>query len=64
MLITPLSDGEGQATVRWRGGGASYSSGHSLPALRGGASHRQVARGWGFYLLLNKCFFSSVVKLS
>ena len=32
MLITPLSDGEGQAAKR-RGGGASYSSGHSLPAL-------------------------------
>ena len=63
MLITPLSDGEGQAAKR-RGGGASYSSGHSLPALRGGVSHRQVARGRGFYLLLNKCFFSSVVKLS
>ena len=62
MLITPLSDGEGQAAKR-RGGGASYSSGHSLPALRGGVSHRQVARGRG-YLLLNKCFFSSVVKLS
>ena len=47
MLITPLSDGEGQAAMR-RGGGASYSSDHSLPALRGGVSHRQVARGWGF----------------
>ena len=35
MLITPLSDGEGQATVRWRGGGASYSSGHSLPSPTG-----------------------------
>ena len=55
MLITPLSDGEGQAAKR-RGGGASYSSGHSLPS--------PTARGWGFYLLLNKCFFSSVVKLS
>ena len=32
MLITPLSDGEGQAAKR-RGGGASYSLGHSLPAL-------------------------------
>ena len=47
MLITPLSDGEGQAAKR-RGGGASYNPGHSLPALRGGASHRQVARGSGF----------------
>ena len=32
MLITPLSDGEGQAAKR-RGGGASYNLGHSLPAL-------------------------------
>ena len=46
MLITPLSDGEGQAAKR-RGGGASYNPDHSLPALRGGAS-REVARGWGF----------------
>ena len=46
MLITPLSDGEGQAAKR-RGGGASYSSDHSLPALRGGAS-REAAWGWGF----------------
>ena len=32
MLITPLSDGEGQAAKR-RGGRASYNPGHSLPAL-------------------------------
>ena len=46
MLITPLSDGEGQAAKR-RGGGASNNPGHSLPALRGGVS-REAARGWGF----------------
>ena len=34
MLITPLSDGEGQAAKR-RWGGASYSSGHSLPSPTG-----------------------------
>ena len=65
MLITPLSDGEGQAAKR-RGGGASYNLGHSLPALARPlvACQSKKARGRGFYLLLNKCFFSSVVKLS
>ena len=88
MLITPLSDGEGQAAKR-RGGGASYNPGHSLPSPTGRGEppsggegeglrpltprprstfgrlpEQSAARGRGFYLLLNKCFFSSVVKLS
>ena len=32
MLFTPLSDVEGRATVRWRGGGASIAKAfHSPP---------------------------------
>ena len=46
MLITPLSDGEGQAAKR-RGGGASYNLGHSLPALRGGVSRAKRGEGEG-----------------
>ncbi len=34
MLITPLSDGEGQAAKR-RGGGASNNPSHSLPSPTG-----------------------------
>ena len=48
MLITPLSDGEGQAAKR-RGGGASYNPGHSLPSPTGrGEPPSGGERGWGF----------------
>ena len=53
MLITPLSDGEGQAAKR-RGGGASYSSGHSLPALRGGVSRAKRGEGEGLLLIIKQ----------
>ena len=50
MLITPLSDGEGQAAKR-RGGGASYNPGHSLPALRGGVSRAKRGEGEGLLII-------------
>ena len=51
MLITPLSDGEGQATVRWRGGGASYSSGHSLPSPTGRGEPPSGGEGEGLLII-------------
>ena len=42
MLITPLSDGEGQAAKR-RGGGASNNPGHSLPSPTGRGKPRSGA---------------------
>ena len=54
MLITPLSDGEGQATVRWRGGGASYSSGHSLPSPTGRGEPPSGGEGEGLLLIIKQ----------
>ena len=42
MLITPLSDGEGQAAKR-RGGGASNNPSHSLPSPTGRGKPRSCA---------------------
>ena len=50
MLITPLSDGEGQAAKR-RGGGASYSSGHSLPSPTGRGEPPSGGEGEGLLII-------------
>ena len=53
MLITPLSDGEGQAAKR-RGGGASNNPGHSLPSPTGRGEPPLGGEGEGLLLIIKQ----------